>query len=451
MTRRLVVVLAMVAGCLLVSSSSAFAQADSSALEHSVHAKLVCVACHTGLDPKSVPYRGKVEPVACQRCHADAMFKHAFHPEVAQAARSGATPKVTCKECHGTHDIESPKTAGTKFSAGRLAESCGKCHEKAAATYRASTHGKAMTDSVRGAPTCLSCHRQRITFPQAVPGGADSMPAKLAQVQVCQTCHLDSPDARERVAASTTLIPDWTAGAHGRKLEHGDAKAANCVSCHGSHGIEKRKDPGSLVGRDSVVGTCARCHGAEEKKFDLSVHGHARTSAQTDSMTCATCHGEHAKPAPAGTPVPSDPKIAMAQACTRCHAPVKLTGTYAVSSASFKSFADSRHGFAAHGGTIDAANCASCHTAHEVKPSKDSTSSVHEANRVAACGKCHTSSTGLFAGGPVHEKAVLASVGAIGASSDDPTDHSWRWPAGVLVVGLAGGLVFMGRRRKARA
>ena len=437
MTKRLVVLIAMVAGCLHLSSSSAFAQADSSALEHSAHAKLVCVACHTGLDPKAVPYRGKVEPVVCLRCHADAQFKHTFHPELAQAIRSGAQPKVSCKDCHGTHDVESPKVAGTKFSAGRLAESCGKCHKDAAASFVASTHGKSLAADVKGAPTCLSCHRANITFAH---GKADSLVAKTAQAQVCQTCHVDGPDARDRVAASTALIPNWDSSAHGTRLQHGDAKAANCVNCHGSHGITKRQDPGSTVGRDSVVATCAKCHGAIEKKFDASVHGLARTSAKTDSMTCATCHGEHAKPGPVDARTGVAAKAVMAEACAHCHDPVPLSGSYGISSDRFRGFADSRHGFSAHDGVVDAANCASCHTAHEVKPAKDSTSSVHKANRGVACGKCHTSSTPLFDIVPVHGKAGESVKSA----------RAWVLPAGVLVIaGLAGGLVFMGRRRKA--
>lgn len=420
-----------------MSSSSAFAQADSSALEHSAHAKLVCVACHTGLDPKAVPYRGKVEPVVCLRCHADAQFKHAFHPELAASIRTGTAPKVSCKECHGTHDIESPKVAGTKFSPGHLTQSCGSCHKEAAAAFLASTHGKSLGVDVKGAPTCLSCHGQAITYAH---GKADSLAAKTAQVQVCQTCHTDGPDAKERVAATTALIPDWTAGAHGTRLAHGDAKAANCVSCHGSHGIIRRKDPGSTIGRDSVMATCARCHAAEEKKLNTSVHGLARTSAKTDSITCATCHGEHAKPGPADPKAGVAPKPVLAEACAKCHDPVPLSGAYGIASDRFKSFTDSRHGFMAHDGVIDAANCASCHTAHEVKPAKDSTSSVHLANRGAACGKCHTSSAALFDIVPVHGKAGEAVKAA----------REWALPVGVVVIaGFAGGLVFMGRRRTA--
>src|ERR1017187_7294550 len=111
MRKRVVVLTAMVAGSLHVSAPSALAQTgregaqsrvgqvapvvDESVLRNSAHAKLVCVACHTGLDPKIVPYRGKAEPVVCLRCHADAQFKHAFHPEIARAIRGGAEPRVS--------------------------------------------------------------------------------------------------------------------------------------------------------------------------------------------------------------------------------------------------------------------------------------------------------------------------------------------------------------------
>src|ERR1019366_1630103 len=137
-----------------------------------------------------------------------------------------------------------------------------------------------------------------------------------------------------------------------------------------------------------IAGTCAKCHLAIEKKFDQSVHGMARTSPRTDSMTCATCHGEHAKPGPvdAKTGVAAQP--VTAQVCSRCHDAVAFSGTYGISSDRFRNFSDSRHGLALHNGTVEAANCASCHSAHDVKPKNDSTSSVNTANRAANCGTC---------------------------------------------------------------
>jgi hypothetical protein len=168
----------------------------------------------------------------------------------------------------------------------------------------------------------------------------------------------------------------------------------------------------------------------------------ARTSPKTDSITCATCHSEHAKPGPVDAQSGVAAMPVTAQVCARCHGPVTLSGAYGISSDRFRSFSDSRHGLAAHDGAVEAANCASCHGAHDVKPTNDTTSSVNKANRAANCGKCHTSATALFDIGPVHGKA--------GASAKPA--RAWVLPAGViLVAGLAGGLFFFGRRRRTRA
>jgi uncharacterized protein YneF (UPF0154 family) len=452
MTKRVVVLTAMVAGSLHVSSPSALAQAgrdpsqaraaqvapvvDTLVLQHSAHAKLVCVACHNGLDPKATPYRGKAEPVACLRCHADAQFKHAFHPEIARAIRGGTEPRVTCKDCHGTHDVASPKVAGSKFSEGRVTESCGKCHAKEVESYAGSVHGKALAASAKGAPTCIACHPPNVTI---AGGSADSLSVKAAQARVCESCHLDGTEARDRVSPSTALVPDWDRSGHGARLQHGDAAAANCVSCHGSHGIRKKSEPGSSVGKDSIAGTCAKCHVAIEQSFNRSVHGLARTSAKTDSMSCATCHGEHAKLGPADAQSGVARKPVAAQACARCHAAVAFAGDYGIASGRFKSFSDSYHGLTARDGTVEAANCASCHTPHDVRPKNDTTSSVNLANRAANCGKCHRGANERFDIGPVHG-APGARVSAV---------RAWLLPVGVVLIGgVAGGFFFGWTRRK---
>lgn len=455
MRKRVVVLTAMVAVGLHMSSPSALAQAgrdpsqtrvgqvapvvDESVLQHSAHAKLVCVACHTGLDPKIVPYRGKAEPVVCLRCHADAQFKHAFHPEIARSIRSGAEPRVSCKDCHGTHDVASPRLAGSKFSENRVTESCGKCHAKEVESYAGSVHGKALAATAKGAPTCVSCHPPNV----AITGGsADALSVKAAQARVCQGCHLDSASARDGMSPSTALVPSWDRSAHGTRLQHGDAAAANCVSCHGSHGIRKKSEPGSTVGKDSIAGTCAKCHLAIETTFNHSVHGMARTSSKTDSMTCATCHSEHAKLGPVDTKSGAEAKPATAQACARCHDPVTFSGTYGISSDRFRNFSDSYHGLALQNGTVEAANCASCHSAHGVKPKNDTTSSVNTANRASNCGRCHRGASERFDIGPVHGKAG-ARVSAV---------RAWVLPFGaVLIAGVAGGLFFFGRTRRTRA
>ena len=92
--------------------------------------------------------------------------------------------------------------------------------------------------------------------------------------------------------------------------------------------------------------------------------------------------------------------------------------------------------------SIEAANCASCHSAHDVKPKSDTTSSVNTANRAANCGRCHRGASERFDIGPVHGKAG-ARVSPV---------RAWIVPFGVvLVAGMAGGFFFYGRTRRTRA
>jgi hypothetical protein len=455
MRQRVVVFIAMVAGILHVTSPSALAQTrpdtgqarighvapivDDSILKQSAHGKLVCVACHTGLDPKNVPYRDKIEPVICLRCHADAQFKHAFHPQLAQAIRSGKEPRISCKDCHGTHDIASAKVPGSKFHASRLSESCEKCHRNAVEIFRGSAHGNALAAEVKGAPTCLACHRSNITF---AAGTADSLIVKAAQAHVCLRCHLDSPEVRERTSPTAGFVTRWDSSAHGTLLQQGDARAANCVSCHGSHDIRKTTEPGSLVSRHNIPSMCAKCHAETEKKFSQSVHGTARSNAATDSMTCATCHDEHAKPAPADAQSGVAAKSVTAQVCSHCHDPVALSGKYGIASDRFRDFSDSYHGLALKGGAVEAANCASCHGAHDVKPKNDTTSSVYKANRAVNCGRCHPRASERFSIGPVHRPTIARTKSTLNRVI----------PAGIiLIAALAGGVFLYSRSRRRHA
>ncbi len=373
--------------------------ADESILDKSTHAKLACVACHVGFNPEDLPHKAKIEPVACQRCHAAAIFKHPFHPGLAKAIARQQTPSVTCKACHGTHNVESPKTPGAKFSAGRLTESCGTCHKQEGEHFPASAHGKALQAGVKGAPNCLTCHRSTVSF---VSGTTDSLSVKRAQEQLCLSCHRDDPNVRARTSPTAGFIAAYDSSAHGSALAKGNAKVANCVSCHGSHDMQKGSDPKSFVNRANIPATCGKCHAEIAKTYGQSVHGIAVRKGNSDSPVCTTCHGEHTILGP------SDPRSRVAasnvssQVCSPCHTSVLLSAKYGIKSDRFRTFTDSYHGLAIRGGSIAVANCASCHSGHNIKPSSDPTSTVNKANLAVTCGRCHPGANQRFAVGSVH-------------------------------------------------
>jgi predicted CXXCH cytochrome family protein len=108
----------------------------------------VCVDCHAAhatLDPILPRFRGS-SPEMCARCHADPLlaakyglraevfdtYVADFHGTTAELFRA-VTPdqplnKAVCYDCHGYHDVESVREAGTTLVRKRLLARCQACH-----------------------------------------------------------------------------------------------------------------------------------------------------------------------------------------------------------------------------------------------------------------------------------------------------------------------------------
>ncbi len=398
--------------------------------QQSPHRKLVCVACHTGFDPSNIPHKAKIEPVSCIRCHTKDVLKHTFHPQLIQAITKHEEPAVSCKDCHGTHDIVSPKVPGSKFSSERLAESCGDCHSDVKEDYLASAHGKAAAAHVGGAPNCLSCHLQNIT-PQDL--NSDTLAAKVAQEKLCLSCHLDNPEVRSKTAPSAGFIAAYEGSVHGSELQKGNARAANCVDCHGSHQMAKGFSPRAKVNRQHISETCSKCHESISQEFNQSVHGVAVAEGNLDAPVCTNCHGEHTILKHDDPRSPVAAKNVSQQVCSPCHSSVALTTKYGIASDRFKTFSDSYHGLAMQGGAVAVANCASCHGAHNIKPSGDSTSNTNKANLATTCGKCHPGANARFGVGSVHVN--------LEAKNDEPVLYWIASAYVIMIVVVVGGML----------
>jgi cytochrome b subunit of formate dehydrogenase len=316
---------------------------------------------------------------------------------LALAIQNRQEPDVGCKDCHGTHNVVSPKVPGSKFSPTKLGESCGECHSDVTEKFALSAHGKASAAGSPGAPNCLTCHRN----PVAGTGG-DEAQRKVAQEKLCLSCHLDNPEVRSKTSPTAGFISSYEQSVHGNALLSGNAKAANCVDCHGSHEMNKASSQSAHMNKQHVAETCAKCHGEVDKVYEQSIHGTALAKGNLDAPVCTDCHGEH------NILGPSDPRSRVAaknvssQVCSPCHSSVALSAKYGLANDRFKTFSDSYHGLAIRGGSLEAANCASCHGAHNIKPSTDSTSSTHKANLAVTCGRCHPGANSRFGVGSVH-------------------------------------------------
>ncbi|MBI1854086.1 MAG: cytochrome b/b6 domain-containing protein [Planctomycetes bacterium] len=364
----------------------------------SAHGGLVCVACHAGYDPKKSPHE-KAPKVQCVTCHEGAPAQHSFHPDLIKNAGKADDASPSCKDCHGTHEVVSPKNTNSKFHQAKLTATCGECHDDEAAHFSKSAHGQAAAANEAGAPNCLSCHLKGIVVAKE---GRDVVQIRRNQARLCLSCHLDNPDVRTRTSPNAGFIAAYDESVHGKAMKEGNGKAAVCADCHGAHDMRKGSDPISKVNRSHVPETCGRCHVDEKKAYDRSIHARAAKNGVKEAPVCTDCHGEHDIRARSDPGSRTAAANVSAQVCSPCHSSKKLSDKFGLASDRFQTFSDSFHGLAVRSGSVSVANCASCHGFHDILPANDPESSVAKANLKVTCGKCHPGANERFALGSVH-------------------------------------------------
>jgi len=363
------------------------------------HSKLKCISCHIDFSADDIPHSDNLVPKACADCHQKQVIKHLFHPKLLKATGREKEKGVNCLSCHDNHYPQDPQAPGSKWSSQNLPNSCGECHSKIKEMYMVSEHHQAFKDGMLGAPNCLSCHKNPIA---RVHTNEDSVSVKISQEKLCLSCHLDSPEVRERTSPTAGFISMYEKSVHGSALNAGNSRAANCVDCHGSHEVLKSTTDASPTFKLNIPETCGKCHKEITEVYESSIHGVALTNGNFESPTCTDCHGEH------NILKHDDPESPVAfqnlsrKVCSPCHSSVKLSEKYGINSDRFETFSDSYHGLAIEGGSVAVANCASCHGSHNIKPSSDPTSTVNKANLVKTCGGCHPGANENFTVGKIH-------------------------------------------------
>lgn len=252
----------------------------------SIHAQkgVTCIGCHGGDASsddylvsmgKKAGYRGHIDrtqiPALCGKCHSDAAYMRGYDPslrtdQLSQYATSvhgklianGDSHVAVCTDCHGVHNIVSPKDPRSPVYPTNVAKTCSNCHASAEhmksykiptnqfAEYNLSVHHQALANGDLSAPTCTTCHGSH----GAAPPGVDSVQ------HVCSTCHLFQSQL-------------FDAGPH--KNAFAAKNLPGCITCHSNHGI--------LHPTDAMIGTatgavCVNCHVPGDKGFVASATMH---------------------------------------------------------------------------------------------------------------------------------------------------------------------------------
>lgn len=202
-------------------------------------------------------------PEPCQQCHGVAAGSHSGTPLVDEAALNVSIhADLTCSDCHAD-------AAGDPHHLPMAPVVCAACHDAEGAQYGQSVHGLAVASGNEAAPRCTSCHGSHDI---AAPADAASPVAAANLPGTCASCH----DA-ESVAGAQGLPPrrlaTYLESFHGVASRFGEARAANCASCHGVHDILPSSDPRSSIHADNLPATCGVCHpGARAGLEGVKVH-----------------------------------------------------------------------------------------------------------------------------------------------------------------------------------
>jgi Cytochrome c3 len=328
----------------------------------------------------------------------------------ALAAAPASAPNDTCFMCHADKDAKS---------------SGGKSIAVDAARFKSSVHGEARLK-------CTDCHSD--VSAQKLPHAEKLKPV------ACSTCHAKA-------------VGEYAGTVHGMARGAGNAVAASCTDCHGTHDILRSKDPNSRTNHVNLQATCLRCHGSDTiatqgklpggniaSKLRDSIHGRAlKGAARMSAPECTDCHGTHdirAKgseesrtsranvPATCGACHQAESAAFLAgqhgklrqdgnmaaPGCTDCHSAhgvqphdadkfqVGVINECGTCHAEYlKTYRDTFHGQVTALGYARMATCASCHGAHDVLPASNPLSKVSAQNRLQTCQACHPGANAKFA------------------------------------------------------
>ncbi|MBF4510730.1 MAG: hypothetical protein ISP10_09690 [Aeromicrobium sp.] len=196
----------------------------------------------------------------------------------------------------------------------------------------------------------------------------------------CLVCHGDPALVRIRDGVVMSYHIDGTAI---EVSAHGDQQ---CVGCHVDFTYKSPHNNGEW--RTTAKTACRNCHDEASVAFGKGVHRPTVTNGNGGSVEettapkplCGDCHGSHE--IQMLTDNPSGRAALHAdgwEVCGRCHEDY------------WESYDDYYHGAAYKRGAEDAPACWDCHGWHDILPSSERGSRVHESHLVETCGQdgCH--------------------------------------------------------------
>ncbi len=146
-----------------------------------------CTDCHGShdirrrTDEASHIFRRNI-PATCGKCHEGVERQYLIGIHGAMLEKGSPLAPV-CADCHTAHQIRRADVDAWKLEVVR---ECGTCHEESLKTYGDTFHGQVTALGYTRVATCADCHSSHLIFPKADPRSTVSA-GKVAET--CRKCH----------------------------------------------------------------------------------------------------------------------------------------------------------------------------------------------------------------------------------------------------------------------
>ena len=288
---------------------------DYDKIKSSMHDKIACSQCHTGVNPSKMrPCENLTyKKVDCASCHSQvgSDYQKSIHGKL--FAKNDPNAPV-CTECHGTHGILGKKNPDSPIFATNIPVLCGSCHregEKAAVrkhssekniitNYSESIHGRGLLKSgLTVTATCTSCHTAHKELPHTDPESSVN-PKNVAST--CGACHHGIQEQFEKSVHSIFVTKT-------------DKKLPSCNDCHTAHGINRTDSEGFRL---KIMDQCGKCHEEIAKTYFDTYHGKVSQLGYAKTAKCYDCHGSH-DILPVSNPASHLNRKNVVKTCQKCH------------------------------------------------------------------------------------------------------------------------------------
>ncbi|MBF0197024.1 MAG: hypothetical protein HQL32_04910 [Planctomycetes bacterium] len=326
---------------------------------------------------------------------------------------------LDCVDCHTQEEYEEDPHGKVSTPV-----SCGECHEDESDAFAESNHYKVMVSSSSNmhlTSLCLTCHgSDPHKMPYLEEEASATHPHRVSET--CMICHEKHKDIDVSMFKNSIH----------HKSRFDKKRGANCVDCHGAHGIQHSSFQNSKTNHTQVPSLCKGCHEEETEEYLKSSHWMMAKKGFVESPVCTNCHSNHGVHG-SKEEISRTSATNASSTCIECHGSESIIRKFRLGDNKVESFNASYHGLSNKLGDKKVAHCASCHESHKVLPSSDLQSSVHPQQLAVTCGKCHEG---------LDDSALTGKIHSVGEEDEHVVVGLARYIYIILIILTIGGMLF---------